>query len=89
MNPSIHHSTSITLLLLWDIVLLSMGKRTDSLTAAPTIAKDVKKSKVIRISMQFNFVALLWPAGFSYSKIFSFKANQFLQYLLFKSRGLE
>jgi len=42
MNPSIHHSTSITLLLLWDIVLLSMGKRTDSLAAALTIAKDVK-----------------------------------------------
>jgi len=48
MNPSIHHSTSITLLLLWDIVLLSSGKRTDSLATAPTVVtvvKDVKKVK--------------------------------------------
>lgn len=45
MNPSIRHSTSITLLLLWDIVSLSLAKRTDSLATTPTVSKDVKKVK--------------------------------------------
>lgn len=45
MNPSIHHSTSITLLLLWEVVLLNLGKSTDSLAAAPTVVKGVKEVK--------------------------------------------
>lgn len=85
MNPSIHHSISITLLLLWEVVLLSLGKSTDSLATVPTVVRDVKE--VIRILIQFNFVALLWHVSSSYIRTFSFKANQFQQYLLFRKSG--
>lgn len=57
MNLSIHHSASITLLLLWDAVLLSLGKSTDSLATAPTVVKDVKEVK----QSEFQYSSTSWP----------------------------